>query len=298
MNMIGSLDWTYIRAFLAVADGGSLSAAARALKLSQPTIGRQIKAAEEALGVELFHRQPRGLALTPTGEQLLIPAKEMQAAAARLSLVAEGQDNRLSGVVRITASEVVAHYVLPSIIAEIRLAEPQIELEIYPSNESKNLLFREADIAVRMYRPDQLDIIAKHIGDAQMGMFASSAYIARFGMPSGIDQISQHEFVGYVENSAIIEGMNALGLNVDRHFFKTRSDQQAVHWEMARAGCGIGFNQLRIGLMDADMVQVYPEVPIPTLPFWLTAPEALRTNPRIRRVFDLLSDALGDVVDA
>lgn len=298
MNMIENLDWTYIRAFLAAAEGGSLSAAARALKLSQPTVGRQIKAAEEALGVELFHRQPRGLALTPTGEKLLGPAKDMQAAAARLSLVAEGQDNRLSGVVRITASEMVAHYLLPSIIASIRLAEPQIELEVHPSNISKNLLFREADIAVRMYRPDQLDVIAKHIGDMHMGMFASRTYIARRGMPTGIDQINDHEFVGYVENTAIIEGMQALGLNVDRHFFKTRSDQQAVHWEMARAGCGIGFTQLRTGRTDPDMVQVLPDVPLPTLPFWLTAPEALRTNPRIRRVFDLLADALSDMVDA
>ncbi len=298
MNMIENLDWAYIRAFLAVAEGGSLSAAARALKLSQPTLGRQIKAAEEALGVELFHRQPRGLALTPTGEKLLAPAKDMQAAAARLSLVAEGQDDRLSGVVRITASEMVAHYLLPPIIAKIRRTEPQIELEIHPSNTSKNLLFREADIAIRMYRPDQLDIIAKHIGDMRMGMFASRAYIARFGLPTGIDNISEHEFVGYVENTAIIEGMKDLGLHVDRHFFKTRSDQQAVHWELARAGCGIGFTQLRTGKMDANMVQVLPDVSISALPFWLTAPEALRTNPRIRRVFDLLSDALCDVVDA
>jgi DNA-binding transcriptional LysR family regulator len=296
--MIENLDWTYIRAFLAVAEGGSLSAAARALKLSQPTLGRQIKAAEEALGVELFHRQPRGLALTPAGEKLLVPAKDMLAAAARLSLVAEGQDNRLSGVVRITASEMVAHYLLPKIIAKIRLAEPQIELEVHPSNTSKNLLFREADIAVRMYRPDQLDIIAKHIGDMHMGMFASRAYIARSGMPQGIEQIAGHEFVGYVENTAIIEGMQALGLHVDLHFFKTRSDQQAVHWEMARAGCGIGFTQLRTGRLDPDMVQVLPEIPLPTLPFWLTAPEALRSNPRIRRVFDLLADALSDMVDA
>ncbi len=298
MNMIENLDWTYIRAFLAAAEGGSLSAAARALKLSQPTLGRQIRAAEEALGVELFHRQPRGLALTPAGEKMLVPAKEMQAAAARLSLVAEGQDTRLSGVVRITASEMVAHYLLPPIIAGIRQAEPLIELEIHPSNDSKNLLFREADIAVRMYRPDQLDVIAKHIGDMHMGMFASRTYIARHGMPKGIDKISGHEFIGYVENPAIIEGMKELGLDIDRHFFKTRSDQQAVHWELARAGCGIGFTQLRTGRMDRDMVQVLPEVPISTLPFWLTAPEALRTNPRIRRVFDLLVAALSDVVDA
>lgn len=292
------LDWTHIQTFLAVAETGSLSAAARELGLSQPTVGRQVHAAEEALGVELFHRRTHGLDLTSSGETLLEPAKEMQMAAAKLSLIAEGRGEGLNGVVRITASEVVSHFLLPHILAGIRQAEPDIELELFPSDEPKNLLFREADIAVRMYRTEQLDIIARHIGNMKVGIFASRDYVERRGLPQNMEQFMTHDFVGYNGDDAIIAGMREMGIKVDRHFFKTRCDQQVVHWELARAGCGIGFSQEIVGREDPDMVQVLPELPMPSLPVWLTAPEALRTNPRIRRVFDLLADALSDMVDA
>lgn len=295
---ISRLDWTHIQAFLAVAETGSLSAAARDLGLSQPTLGRQVRAAEDALGVELFHRRSHGLELTATGETLLEPAKEMQKAAAKLSLAAEGRGIGLNGTVRITASEVFSHFLLPRILADIRLAEPEIEIEVFPTDEPKNLLFREADIAIRMYRTEQLDIIARHIGNMRVGMFASKAYLERRGLPTQINQFMEHDFIGYNGNDVIISGMRAMGLKVDRHFFMVRCDQQVVHWELARAGCGIGFSQENIGQADPDMVQVLPDLPLPTLPVWLTAPEALRTNPRIRRVFDLLADALSDMVDA
>lgn len=292
------LDWAHIQTFLAVAETGSLSAAARTLGLSQPTVGRQVHAAEEALGMELFHRRSHGLDLTLNGEALLEPAKEMQNAAAKLSLIAEGRGEGLNGVVRITASEVVSHFMLPRILADIRHAEPDIELELFPSDEPKNLLFREADIAVRMYRTEQLDIIARHIGNMKVGIFASRDYVERCGLPQNMEQFLTHDFVGYNGDDAIIAGMREMGIKVDRHFFKTRCDQQVVHWELARAGCGIGFSQGIVGRQDPNMVQVLPELPMPSLPIWLTAPEALRTNPRIRRVFDLLADALSDMVDA
>ncbi|MHA1127616.1 MAG: LysR family transcriptional regulator [Alphaproteobacteria bacterium] len=292
------LDWTHIQAFLAVAESGSLSSAARELGVSQPTIGRQIRAAEAALGVELFHRQARGLSLTATGALLLEPAREMQTAAAKLSLTAEGRGTSLKGVVRITASELVSHFHLPKILTDIRLAEPEIELELYPSDSTKNLLFREADIAVRMFRPVQLDVITRHLGAMRIGMFASKDYVARKGMPMGLEDIMQHDFVGYNDDDQIINGMREMGLDVDRHFFKTRCDNQVTHWQLARAGCGIGFAQMSVGFADPDMVQVLPEVPLPALPVWLTAPEALHTNPRIRRVFDLLATTISDMTDA
>jgi len=292
------LDWTHVQTFLAVAETGSLSAAARNLGLSQPTVGRQVHAVEETLGVELFHRRSHGLDLTLSGETLLEPAKEMQKAAAKLSLIAEGRGVGLKGVVRITASEIVSHFLLPRILARVRQAEPDIELEVFPSDEPKNLLFREADIAVRMYRSEQLDIIARRIGNMKVGMFASRAYVEQNGLPRHVEEFMEHDFVGYNGNDIIISGMRDMGLQVDRHFFKTRCDQQVVHWELARAGCGIGFSQENIGRADPDMVQLLPELSLPTLPVWLTAPEVLRTNPRIRRVFDLLADALSDMVDA
>ncbi len=296
--MIQNLDWTLIQAFLAVAEHGSLSAAARAVGVSQPTMGRQVRAAEAALGVELFTRRKRGLELSGAGQALLPAAQAMGEAAARLSLLAEGRNNTPAGIVRITASDIVAHHLLPDILADIRQKEPFIELEILPSNETKNLLFRESDIAVRMYRPTQLDLIARHLGGMKIGMFATRAYVARKGLPTSVRDIGAHDFVGYNDDPAIVVGMRGLGMRIDKHFFKVRCDQQAVHWQLVRAGCGIGFTQERIGRADPEMVQIMPGLPLPVLPVWLTAPEALRSNPRIRRVFDLMAEGLGNLVDA
>lgn len=297
MDNIAQMDWTHIQVFLAVADSGSLSGAARVLKVSQPTLGRQVRAAEAALEVELFHRHPRGLTLTTAGKALLEPARTMQAAAAKLSLTAAGQDNQLSGTVRITASDMVSFHLLPEIFANIRKAEPDIELELLATNAQQNLLFREADIAVRMYRSSQLDLIMRHVGDIELGMFAAQSYVREHGAPTSMQDIVNHPFVGYNDDTAIIDGMKRIGLNVDKHFFKTRCDQQVVHWELVRAGCGIGFAQKKIGAVDPLVEQILPDVPLPVLPVWLTAPEALHTNPRIRRVFDLLAEGLRDVTN-
>lgn len=298
MNMIETLDWTHIQAFLSVAEQGSLSGAARALGVSQPTMGRQVRAAEAALGLELFQRQKRGLVLNETGKVLLPAARKMAEAAAQVSLLAAGRDTTLHGEVRITASEMVSQYMMPQILADIRRKEPHIELELLPTNESKNLLFRESDIAVRMYRPTQPALIARHIGNVKIGMFAARSYLANRAMPDSLGDIMEHDFVGYVDDPAILAGMQRLGVRMDKHFFKTRCDQQAVHWELARAGCGIGFTQVRVGKADPDMVQVLPDLPIPPLPLWLVAPEVLRTNPRIQRVFDILAEGLSKLVDA
>ena len=174
---ITQVDWSLVQAFLAVAETGSLSAAARALGSSQPTLGRQIKTLEQQLGAELFHRQSRGLALTKTGADLVAPAQDMRSAMQRISLAAAGRQVSLAGTVRITASVMFSVMHLPAIIAEIRALEPQIAIELVPSDATSNLLYREADIAVRMYRPTQLDLITRHIGDMPLGIFAAKSYL-------------------------------------------------------------------------------------------------------------------------
>ena len=158
---IENLSWTLIQSFLAVAETGSLSAAAKKMGQSQPTLGRHIKAAEAALRTKLFDRVSTGLRLTEAGNMLLEPARDMFSASARFASIAAGRDMTLSGTVRITASVVVSHYLLPEVLAELRLAEPDIEIELVPSDTPENLLYREADIAIRMYRPTQLDIVTR-----------------------------------------------------------------------------------------------------------------------------------------
>jgi len=289
------VEWSLIRAFLAVAENGSLSGAARALGASQPTLGRQIKTAEDQLGAELFHRQPRGLVLTETGAAMLAPARAMRDAMQQIALTAAGQQAQLAGTVRITASVVLSSTHLPPIIADIRAAEPEIAIELAPSDDSRNLMFREADIAVRMYRPTQLDLVTRHIGDLPIGLFGADSYLARAGLPTA-DTLGDHDFVGYDESPLIIDGMRTAGIVVDRDFFKVRCDDQNAYLALIRAGCGLGFAQATIMDKEPGLRLIDLGFPIPPLPVWLTAHEAMRQTPRIRRVWDLLATGLARVV--
>ncbi|MEO9823381.1 MAG: LysR family transcriptional regulator [Paracoccaceae bacterium] len=292
------MDWSLVQSFLAVAETGSLSAAARALKATQPTIGRHIQTLEQDLGVTLFRRQARGMGLSPEGEALLDPARAMQDAANALSLSAAGEASELNGTVRITASLFVAHYILPPIIAELRQSAPEIDIDVVATDTSENLLFREADIAVRMYRPEQLDMVTLHLGDVELGLFGSVAYLKDVTLTNTLeDVLSTCAVVGYDRNEEIIRGFRSAGFPVTRDFFPTRCDNQTVYWELVRAGCGLGFGQRKVALADPELREVEMGIDIPTLEVWLTAHEALRHTPRVDAVWRVLAPRLARYCD-
>lgn len=291
-NVIDTLDWSLVPAFLAVAETGSLSAAARKLGTSQPTLGRQIRQIETSLDLTLFARRPRGLDLTDSGAALLPHARQMAEAMTALALTAAGQTADVRGTVRLTASAVVAHYALPPIIAHIRRAEPLIQIELVASDSSDNLLFREADIAVRMYRSTQLDIITRHLGDLRLGVFASRTYLERRGWPRQATDLLDHDLIGYDRNDLILRHMRALGWPATREMFAIRCDSQTTYMALIQAGCGIGFAQVGIMGKDPEMVELQLGLDLPHLPVWLAAPQAMRNTPRIARVWNLLADGL------
>ncbi len=286
------LDWALLQSFAAVGEHGSLSAAARATGTSQPTMSRHVSDLEARIGARLFERTSTGIELTPAGARLMAHAREMSSAAERLSLTAAGQDDRLAGSVRITASNIVATFVLPDILTALRIAETDIGIELVSSDRSENLLRREADIAVRMYRPEQPDVIAKKLGDLPIGMFAARSYIDRRGMPQTIEDILSHDVVGYDRSTLVIDGFARGGLKVDREFFAFRSDDQVVCWQMVVAGYGIGFNQVSIGEADPRVVRIPLAGELGSLPVWLVAHAELKATPRIRRVYDFLAEQL------
>lgn len=292
MENLNRLDWSLIQGFLAVADCGSLSEAARRLGTSQPTVGRQVQRIEEQLDLTLFTRQPRGLALSEAGQALLPHARAMAEAMQALSLAAAGRSEALSGPVRITASVFTAHHHLPPILARLRQEEPDIAVELVASDSSDNLLYREADIAVRMYRTEQLDIVTKHLGELKLGLYASKAYLDQKGRPESFAEVWQMDLVGYDRSDLLLRGMREMGLEATREWFTTRCDHHAVYWELIRAGCGIGVAQACMGDHDPQVERLFPQVPLPTLPVWLAAHEAIRTTPRIRRVWEALEDGL------
>lgn len=289
---LDSLDWSLVQAFLAVAEGGSLSEAARRMGASQPTLGRQIRQIEDLLGVALFTRRPRGLDLTDTGAEMLPHAQAMRAAMRGLSLVAAGHQQALDGPVRVTASHVVAHYILPGILAGLRRDAPGITIDLVPSDTTENLLFREADIAIRMYRPTQLQIVTRHLGDLAICAFASDAYLARRGMPQSPGDLARHDLVGYDRSEMILRAMHEAGWPAERDWFTTRCDSQVTYLELVRAGCGIGFGQRHWIEADPTLSVIDLGVDIPPLPVWLAAAEAMRAAPRVRRVWQALAEGM------
>lgn len=286
-------DWSLIRSFLETARAGSLSAAARQTGISQPTLGRHIRALEARLGAPLFLRQAGGQRLTGFGADLIPMAEAMEAAAARLALVAAAaRAPGLTGVVRITASRIVAHHLLPPLLVDLRQQEPGIEVELVPSDTSENLLFHEADIALRMYRPTQGDVIARHVIDLPMSLYAAPALLARHGRPQTEEQLLALPFVGFDRNDLILRLMANLGIRRRREDFALRCDDQLVYWNLVRAGAGVGAMQTAIGDADPAVERIAPFVRLPVLPLWLATATPLARAPRVKRVWDHLANGL------
>ncbi|GGE37095.1 LysR family transcriptional regulator [Primorskyibacter flagellatus] len=291
-----TLDWSLIQAFVTVAETGSLSAAARALDQSQPTLGRQIRRLEEATGLDLFHRQPRGLILTEQGEALLPAARRMAEGFGALALATAGMGDGLTGALRITASEIVAFHHLPPILSRIREAAPGLEIVLLPSDTTENLLFRDADIAVRMYRPDQQEIVTRRLGALAVGAYAAQDYLDRRGHPQTLADLAAHDVIGFDRSDLILRAMRDMGLEAEQGSFALRCDDQVTYWQMVRAGCGIGFGQQSIGDADPLVTRVLPDLDIPALPVWLAAHETLRRTPRVALAWEMLVQGLAPLL--
>jgi len=286
-------DWSLVRSFLAALDQGSLLGAARLLHMSQPTLGRHIAELESQLGVLLFERTGRGLVATATALQLAQAARSMEAGALQLSRTLSGAQSQSAGTVRITASVPVAVQLLPPVLAAMRQALPDIQIELVSSNQVSNLLRREADIAVRMMRPEQNSLIARKIGDVRLGAYASRGYLESRAPLRKASDLLQHELIGGDADPAILQGFAAMGFPVTRSAFALRSDDFIVQWQAVRAGLGIGFCADYMVRSDTDVVEVLAgQLKIPSLPMWLAVHREIRTNARIRRVFDYLANAL------
>jgi DNA-binding transcriptional LysR family regulator len=291
-----SFDWNQVRAFLATVEEGSLSAAARALRLTQPTLGRQVAALEQALGVVLFERVGRSLMLTPSGMELLDHVRDMAEAAGRISLAASGRSQAIEGLVRITASDAMSAYTLPPILKRLRAQAPGIEIEVVASNALRDLRRREADIAIRHVRPDQPDLIARLVLESTAHLYAAPAYLDQVGRPANRADMARFDFIGFDDNAPLIDGLNALGLRLTPRNFVLVTNSSVVAWEMIKQGLGIGVMMRELGEATPEVEQVLPELePIP-VPVWLVTHRELHTSRRIRLVFDLLAEELRERV--
>ena len=285
-------DWSLVLSFLAVLEKGSLLAASRHLQLSQPTIGRHVAELESQLGLVLFDRNGRGLLPTEAAYHLAESARIMQSGADQLARNVLGADLGASGTVRITASQPVSCYVLPPLLAQMRLSLPDVQVELAASNEVSNLLRREADIAVRMVQPQQASIIARRVGKVTLRACAHQDYLRRRGVPRQPNDLLAHDLIGGDRNDDTLKGFAAQGLVVGREQFAFRADDLIVVWQAVRAGLGVGFVSEYLIRSDPAVIPVLPKLKIEPLPVWLAVHKEIRTSKRIRAVYDFLADAL------
>jgi DNA-binding transcriptional LysR family regulator len=290
-------DWNRARAFLVTAEEGSLSAAARALGMTQPTLGRQVDALEAELGVVLFERAGRGLVLTPSGLELLDHVREMGSAAGRVSLAASGQAQTIEGPICITASEIEASYLLPPIIARLRREAPGITIEIVASNATVDLRRREADIAIRSYRPEHPELIARKIGDNPARFYAAPDYLRSIGNPRVAEDLSRADFIGFDSSDVYVNTMRKMGLPITQANLTVMTASHPVHWQLCKAGVGLAIVPQTVGDPEPAVVRVLDGLLQPMIiPMWLTTHRELNTSRRVRFVFDFLAAELSSQV--
>lgn len=284
------LDWTHLRSFLATAETASLSAAARKLGLTQPTLSRQVAALEDNLSLLLFERVGRGLQLTDAGRELLAHVQDMGGAAHRVAMTAAAQRSDINGTVRITASDIYSSTYLPKMIVEVRKRAPGLVVEVVATNDISDLMRREADIAIRHVRPEQPDLVARLVREATGHFYAAKTYLDRRGRPQTRTELGTHDWISYGDIGQMVEYLVALDIPLTADAFKVGSQNGIVAWEMARAGLGICPMDDIVGDQVEEMERIMGDDLKVMFPVWLVTHREVHTSPRIRLVFDILAD--------
>lgn len=289
---MSNLDWNQLKAFLETAETGSLSAAARKLGLTQPTLSRQVAAIEQRMGVTLFERVGKAMALTSTGLDLLEHARAMGAAAEAMGLAATGRSQAVGGVVSVSASDAVAAILLPPLLRQLREQEPGIAVEVIPTNVQSDLLRREADIAIRHVKPEQPELIARLIREATAHFYASEDWVKVHGHPRSAKDAAHLPFVGSDRSGRYLGYLRRHGLPLNEANFSCYADHTVAHWALVQQGMGIGAMMEEIALATPSMVRVLDDLPPVQFPIWLVTHRELRTSRRIRVVFEALAQGL------
>lgn len=287
-----SFDWNHLKAFVAAVEEGSLSAAAKALGQSQPTVSRQIAALEREFGTSLLERTTRSQTLTEAGKALLQHALMMRDAAARLSLTAAGLDDDLRGQITITASDGVCVHYLPPILKTIHERAPKLSIELVADNKIRALQLREADIAIRHVRPDEPDLFAQLIREFSVGLYAAPSYIEDHGKPEKLDDLNAALFASLNKPEGLAKRLQQMGAPVSPDQFIYQTGSILAQWEMIRSGLAIGFMPTDVAEASPGLTRLCPDTISLEVPFWAVAHTELKSNPRVRLVFDSLVEGL------
>ncbi|WP_171126057.1 MULTISPECIES: LysR family transcriptional regulator [unclassified Ruegeria] len=279
------LDWNGVRDFLATVKVGSLTRAAIHLRISQPTLSRRIAALEEQLGVQLLVRGPRHFKVTEAGIRLQTIAQQMQLASRKIESDAWESRDLLGGTVRVSATEAITNAWLIEQLPGFMETYPEISVEMVTDNRLTDLLNRNSDVAIRLLRPTQKELIAKKVGVLKVGYYASVTYVEKNGAPKSADDLKGHRTIA-------IEGSRKFASDVDE---VTRNGTTALRlrnvlgvMRAIKAGLGIGPVYCFHAERQHDLVRVLEKEPPIEMEIWLTAHPELRENPSIRAVYDFL----------
>ena len=284
--------WDFYRTFLSVMKEGSLSAAARELGLTQPTIGRHVDALESLIGFQLFIRSPQGLIPTDAALELKPHAEQLAANAAALLRAATGQGKTVRGTVRISASEVIGVEVLPPMLATLNERHPDLVIELSVSDTVEDLLRQEADIAVRMVAPTQNTLVTRRIGGIPLGLHAHARYLDRHGIPQTLEDLRNHRTIAFDRETAFVRAMRKRVPLLDIMRPTLKADSNLAQLAMIRAGCGIGVCQVELARRDPNLVRLFPGDFELSLETFVVMHETMKTTPRCRVTFDALVEGL------
>lgn len=289
----GLRDWADIRLFLAVLDHGSLVGASEALGLTQPTVGRRLSAMEDRFGTPLFVRAGRRMQLTDAGAGILDSARRMELEMLAIERSLEAQSTALVGEVSISATEGTGTDWLTPVLYDFHQLYPQIVIKVQIENRAVDLVHREADLALRLGRPTQPSLIARHLVDVYMGLYASPKYLKERGTPTSLAELSDHDLVGLDTSNSRAD--------VDRAFptedhlpgnYVYRTNSPAAQLVAVEAGFGIGVLSRRWVSMRGGLTPVLPDYTAAKMDLWLVSHEELRYSARIRTVSDFIAQRL------
>lgn len=280
------MNWDDTRIFLAVQRERTLRRAARTLDLDQATVGRRIAALELALGAKLFLRASDGYALTSAGETALKSAEKMEQFANDLVRQSQGVDNRLAGEVRVTTTDSIAVEFLIPAIGRLHAVHPEVKVMLNTTTQLLSLAKREADVAVRTAKPENPDLIARRLARWPIGLFASRAYLKRYGEPLAGTAFAGHDLVVYQPHLSANRAHTLVGEPLQGGRMVSGVYSSLMLRAMIKAGIGMGELPLPFGERDG-LVRVWPERST-AVPYdvWLVTHQDLRHTARIRALID------------
>lgn len=285
-------DWNDLRYFLAVARHGRLVDAARRIGVDHTTVGRRIAALEQAMGCLLFHRSPRGLTLTESGQRLVEHAERIESETAAISAGLAGQDFQISGTVRLATPEAFGAFLVAPHMLRFRETYPQLDLELVAENRTFSLSKREADIAITLGRPPSGRLIARKLTSYGLGLYGSADYLSRHAPIRTPDDLRGKDFVSYIEDLIHLPQLKFLSDVVSDPAVHFRSSSIIAQQNAVASGFGLGLLHHFSACGDSRLVPVLPgEIRIERA-YWIVLHADLRSLPRIRAVLDFLQSVV------